>query len=200
MSRTRLVLLVVVCGLLPTVPQAAPLPKEKPPELYYPTKKGTTWTMRTKTLIGGTIQDVRYEILDSKQTENEWLVTVGTSHDKEEACKPYQKFIVSGKGVFEVEVAGNRLNNPFALLLLPLKKDSEWVSAREFGREKWKFKVVMIGSERVETPSGEFNAVKLLTSNADLNEEDGVSWWVVDIGEVKREDRLQITEIVKLKR
>jgi hypothetical protein len=196
MSRTRWVLLVIVSALLPAVPQAAPLPKEKPPELYYPTKKGTTWTMRTKTLMGGTTQDVRYEILESKQTDNEWLVTVGTSHDKEEACKPYQKFIVSGKGVFEVEIAGMPMKQPCILFTLP-EKNREWTSVREFRSGKWTTGMKVVTQEKVETPYGELLAVKVALHDDDHNEEGGTVWWAQDRGVIRHEHRLFVSQIVK---
>ena len=113
-----------------------------------------------------------------EEKEGAFLVDVAEESDKRET--PSQQIRVSGEGVFRLSIAGTTLQNPECLLKLPHKDGQEWEVnlGPKFGGYA---KLTAVGRETVETPAGEFEAIRVERVGAN----PGTYWFVEGIGLVK---------------
>jgi hypothetical protein len=185
----------VFTHLLLAVSLAAPVPKAKAPELYYPTVEGTKRVM-TMTFAGRTTETTETV---SKVTEKDGTFTVTTSREIGGRVVEWV-YEVSAKGVFRVTTPGGEKGEPEPLLKLPAKEGDTWASEQPGVAEGPSSKATStVGKEEeVTVPAGKFKAIPV-TTEANLNGQIPIkvtSWYAAGAGVVKTVSEMNGSERV----
>ena len=162
---------------------AAPVPKAKPAELYFPTVEGTKRVMQLKT---GDSTSETTEVV-SKVTEKDGKFTVTISRDFGGRVIDIE-YEVSAKGVFAVSDPNGKLAEPEPRFKLPAKEGDSWtVDRADRQRKRTGTATLTVGKEEeVEVPAGKFKAIPV-TTESDLGGAavKGTVWYAAGVGVVK---------------
>jgi hypothetical protein len=161
---------------------AAPVPKAKAADLYFPTAEGTKRV--TQTTSDGQTTETTETV--SKVAEKDGVYTVTTSRDTggqvEETVVE-----VSAKGVARLTAAGEKKADPVPALKLPAKEGDTWEVERPGPRKMPFVTTYTVGQEEeVTVPAGKFKAIPV----TDRTERLGLvvrntSWYAPGVGVVK---------------
>lgn len=162
---------------------AAPVPKPKAAELYYPIIEGTKWVMRTKS-EDGTTTEVTHTI--TKVEEKDGTYTVTNIRDANGQRREFRNE-VSAKGVFSLPRPGEK-GEPRAALKLPAKEGDTWTTEQPASgnRAGWTTKHTVGKEEEVEVPAGKFKAIVVTTEyEVEGTVYKGTAWFAAGVGLVK---------------
>lgn len=138
--------------LMPVLAVAAPVPKEKGKELYFPVEIGAKKVMQRTGGVGGAEE---YTQTVTKVEEKDGVFTVTVHQESGGRDWPTLVYEVSVKGVFQKKAGGGKETEPAPLLKLPAKEGDTWEADQPKG-------TVTVGKEEeVEVPGGRFKAVKV---------------------------------------
>jgi hypothetical protein len=169
--------------LFPVLTVAAPVPKAKAPELYFPTTEGTTRVMRTAS-EDGTSTEATQTV--TKVEEKDGVYTVTTTREVGGQRREFRNE-VSAKGVFSLPLPGEK-GEPRAALKLPAKEGDTWTTEQPAagGRAGWTTKHTVGKEEEVEVPAGKFKAI-VVTTEYEVNgvAYKGTAWYAAGVGVVK---------------
>lgn len=161
---------------------AAPVPKAKAPELYYPTVEGTKYVMRRT--VGKETVETTHTVTKAEEKDGTHTVTVSRDvggQVVEFRCE------VSAKGVFAVADPRGKFADPQPVLKLPAKEGDTWTSERP-GPGKVAFTIThTVGKEEeVVVPAGKFKAIPVTTEDRLSGEARSVTtWYAAGVGVVK---------------
>lgn len=171
--------------LFVTSVSAAPVPKAKPVEPYFPTEVGTKWVYERQN--GKLLTE---EVIAVTEKDGERRVTVRSyEQDGHWDCT----FTVTEKEVVQRTAIQFKLD--FLLMRLPLKEQNSW----EFeipiqqGFKCDAGKMTVGKAEKIEVPAGTFEAVPVVSETTAVNgkaiptPEKCTRWWVAGVGLVKIE-------------
>jgi hypothetical protein len=165
---------------------AAPVPKAKEVELYFPTKEGAKRVLERK--FGTTRVDITETVTAVESKDGRYTVSVDRVYGRHTASTVYQ---VSGEGICRVELGGKG-SEATPLLRLPAKAGDTW-------EVKWPNEcpparsTYTVGKvETVEVAAGKFNAVRV---DCEIDFGNGqtqksAEWFAPGIGVVKSESQL----------
>ena len=158
---------------------AAPVPKDEP--VYYPARVGARWVVRAGEA------EVTYVVTAVEQKAEGGLVSVGI--EKGGQVKPHKKVLVSGEGVFEVELGGAAIKPPNCLLKRAARPGDSWVTEATVGDTTLRVKRICRAPELVEVPAGKFKAVRVdeERTTAEGTTYKTSSWYAPEVGLVKVE-------------
>lgn len=164
---------------------AAPVPKAKPVESYFPTAVGTKWVYEWQN--GKLIME---EVIEMTEKNGERRVPVRSS---EPGSNWDCMFSVTVKEV--VQRTAIQFKVDFLLMRLPLKEQNSWEFEipiqQRFKCDAGKMTVGM--AEKIEVPAGTFEAVPVVSETTAVNgkaiptPEKCTRWWVAGVGLVKIE-------------
>jgi hypothetical protein len=174
---------------------AAPVPKAKADDLYYPTTEGTKRVMRTKSEDGTSTEAT---LTVTKAEEKDGTFTVTTTREVGRQRREFRNE-VSARGVFSLPLPGER-GEPRAALKLPAKEGDTWTTEQPASgtRAAWTTKHTVGKGEEVEVPAGKFLAI-VVTSEYEV---DGTAykctaWYAAGVGVVKSVSASDRTERVQ---
>lgn len=173
---------------------AAPVPKAKAAELYYPTVEGTKRVMQTRP--GGRTAVATETV--TKVTEKDGTYTVTIAHEINGRTDEVE-YRVSEEGVFLLPDPGDEKGEPAALLKLPAKEGDTWMSERP-GRGNVTFTATYtVGKEEeVEVPAGKFKAVPVTFQSDGGGLVINVTrWYAAGVGVVRVVSKTNGTERVQ---
>lgn len=162
---------------------AAPVPKVKPSDLYYPTVEGTKRVMQTK--VGDQTTELTETV--SKVGEKDGVYTVTISRDFGGRALE-QEFEVSAKGVFRRPTAGPGKGEPQAVFKRPANEGDTWtVEQQGFGKDATVTVTYTVGKEKeVEVPAGKFLAIPVtMETTLGGRAVKSTSWYAAGVGVVK---------------
>lgn len=180
-----------------TISLAAPVPKAKAPELYYPTVEGTKYVMRRT--VGKETIETTHTVTKAEKKDGVHTVTV--SQDVGGQNREF-KYEVSAKGVFALPREGEK-GEPRAVFKLPAKEGETWTTERAGPGGGFPLTTTYtVGKEEeVTVPAGKFKATSVSTT-FDLNGTTYKStlWYAAGVGVVKsvsetKNGREQVTEL-----
>ena len=177
--------------LIPALSLAAPVPKAKEAELYFPTQEGTKRVMQMKEGINTT--ETTETVTKVEQKDGVYRVSLG----REVGGRPAgtaQIFEVSAKGVFRLTSGGVETKTPYMVLKLGVKEGESWTSELDIpGRggldgTTGKTKHTLGQEEEIEVPAGKYKALRV-ESESDNNGTTSKStiWIAPGVGIVKIE-------------
>lgn len=171
--------------LLVTSVSAAPVPKAKPVEPYFPTAVGTRWVFEREN--GNLLTE---EITEVSEKDGEWRITVRTTqnghHHDEKYTLTEKQVVKRTTGQFKLDMV---------LLQLPAKEKDSWEFEIPIQRAlKCDAGTMTVGkTEKIEVPAGTFEAVPVVSETTAVNgkaiptPEKCTRWWVAGVGLVKIE-------------
>jgi hypothetical protein len=165
---------------------AAPVPKEKGKETYFPTTVGAKWV--TEGVAGRKRMEVTETVTKVEEKDGTYLVTV--VHDR--SGTPETDVVqVSEKGVFLVSEAGVKLDAPVPLLKLPAKEGETWeVEDQTVGAVKRKYTTTctMGKEEEIEVRGVKYKALKVTQEFTTPGAKQTTNcWYAPGVGRVKSE-------------
>lgn len=170
-----------------SVVEPAPPTKVPPKEArYFPTTVGTRWVYDVRSGI----EKVQVERVITKVEEKDGAHIVTVVQEYKGETEPVGKFIVSAKGLQQVEYGGKTIADPPDLLLkLPAKPGDIWEppAGKKVEPREPKLTYTLTAIEEVEVPAGKFRAVRVDS----VLEETGhqpyrqTTWYAQDIGMIK---------------
>lgn len=174
---------------------AAPVPKAKAAELYYPTVEGTKWVMQTKS--GNETSETTTTV--SKVVEKDGKYTVTLTRELGGAALN-TSFEVSAEGVFRRPTSGPAKGELTPLLKLPAKEGDTWTTEMPgFGKDVTTTATFTVGKrEVVEVPAGKYTATPVsfdVTLNGRVMK--STSWYAPGVGVVKHVSGIGATEQVQ---
>lgn len=170
----------VVVAVLLGLSSAAPLPKDAPKELYFPTTKGAKLVYKT-----GDAEEV--EVITSVELKDgETIVTVCRELEGGKEA-PYCKLSASADGLRLLEAGnGAKYDPPLLVLRAPAKAGEKWDVDSSLRGGEVKGSRTVVGMEKVVVPAGTFDAVKVEAAYTNGGEQrQGTYWYVQGIGPVK---------------
>ncbi len=161
---------------------AAPVPKVKAPELYFPTVEGTRYVMQRKS--GGETVETTHTV--TKVVEKDGTYTVTVSRDVSGQVVEF-KYEVSANGVFALP-RGDEKGEPRAVFKRPAKGGETWTTEQTGpGQGGTRTTTYTVGKEEeVTVPAGKFKAV-VVAAETTLGGRvfKSTSWYVAGVGIVK---------------
>lgn len=161
---------------------AAPVPKEKPAEVYFPTVVGTKRVLETT--INGTTSETTEEVTKVEEKDGVFTVTM-----------EWPAFGKTTAGVFEVtdkkvrrvgvQLPGVKEPDQWALLDLGVKVGDSWVHEPEINGRKLTTTFTLGKEEEVEVPAGKFKAIPVIEQKG-KNVDKWTQWYAPGVGLVKR--------------
>lgn len=175
---------------LPTAPA--------PDALYFPTELAATWLYEED--FGWGKHEIRYKVTSVEKQSDGLVVSVGPPNPGR--INTADRWLVSEKGLFRLQVAGVKLDAPLCVLRLPFKSGEKWKvrisGSRQLPRDADGNQIVssiqtQTGSvteaavEEVVVPAGKYRAVRveMVHSPAGGKETRYTSWFAPGVGEVK---------------
>lgn len=161
---------------------AAPVPKAKPSDLFFPIVEGTKRVMRGK--LGNSTVETTETV--SKVVEKDGKYTVTVSRDLNGRTLT-NDFEVSEKGVFRPTPTGKEDAEPTPLFKLPAKEGDTWTGEQKGPGGNVKATYIVGKMEEVEVPAGKYKAIPV-TSELDVsgNLLKITSWYAPEVGVVKQ--------------
>ena len=174
--------------LTPPPASTAPIPKNQmTPAPYYPTKVGTKLVYDRKGA------EETYVVTEVEKVADWALVT--TEQVETAGLIPYQRVVVSPKGLFLISEGGAEYDPAWCTLRLPHNPGAMWetTSTRRDGLVTVRERRTAKKEEMVKTPAGEFLAVVVESENLSrdgLNESTDTRWYAPELGLVRLNDEL----------
>jgi hypothetical protein len=167
---------------------AAPVPKERAKESYYPTTVGSKWVY-----LDG---DQEYtDVVTAVEVKDGAKVITITRH-RAGGQPPFMlaKVAMSEKGVFQTFSGEIELAKPECILPASLDKGVGWQSVLA---PKWTRTIV--GEEVVEVPAGKFKAIRVdsVSAGRALPQKWSKAWYAPRVGLVKAESLLGSDFVLK---
>lgn len=168
---------------------AAPVPKAKAPELYFPTVEGTKRVMQAKS--GDQTTETTETVTKVAERNGTHTVTVS----REVGKSTYEVwYSVSAKGVSEL--GQHRVAWVTPLLKLPANEGDTWTFERQIGGPA-KITYTVGKEEEVEVPAGKFKAIPITEESGNgRNAQSGITWYAPGVGVVKVVSKTNGTERV----
>lgn len=172
---------------------SAPVPKEKPPEVYFPTTVGAKRVLETT--INGTTTETTEEVTKVEVKDGVFTVTM-----------EWPAFGKTATGVFEVtdkkvRRVGVQQLGDYTMLDLGVKAGESWTHEAEGGTAKRKLVTTYtLGKEEeIEVPAGKFKAIPVAEQKG-KNADKWIQWYAPGVGLVKRHyETKAVTTTVVLK-
>ena len=161
---------------------AAPIPKAKPSELYFPTVEGTK---RVMTMSSGGQPSELTETY-SKVVEKDGKYTVTVTRDLGKQAVDF-KYEVSAAGVFTLANPNGDLSQPMQVLKLPAKEGDSWKSESTApGKVNLTATYTAGKEEEVEVPAGKYKAIPVVSERTVGNNIiKTTTWYAAGVGVVK---------------
>lgn len=166
---------------------AAPVPKAKVPELYFPTVEGTKWVFQTNN--GERTYDEEMDAVSKVVEKNgKYTITVSRGVGKRARHTQYE---VSADGVFAPVGAETKSGTWPPLLKIPAKDGDSWKVEFKDPTRVADVSFTVGTEEEVTVPAGKYKAITVTreakSTGSSLKE---TSWYAPGIGLVK-----QVTEV-----
>jgi hypothetical protein len=160
---------------------AAPAPKGKEVELYYPTKEGATRVleMTVSGSLAAKSRETQETVTKVEEKDGTYRVTIKQEWPGKNTKKNMTTVMeVSGKGVSRLASFGKDLPEPVVLLKLPARAGDTWTSGGS---------TTTIGKEEeIEVPAGKYKAVVVVNEmERDGSKVKTTAWFAVGVGMVK---------------
>jgi hypothetical protein len=160
---------------------AAPVPKAKAAELYFPTVEGTKWVQRNSR--GKEVIDETYTVTKVEEKDGVYLVT--TTRDTQTHTRE-----VSDKGVVVMLDTVAEKGVRVQVLKLPVKEGDTWTfDLKETGGGiAWTTTYTVGKAEEVTVAAGKYTALPVLAETA-VNgrvQTKVTTWFAEGVGEVKK--------------
>ena len=169
---------------------AAPVPKDKAKELYFPTTVGAKRVMVTNR--GDTTRETTETVTQVEEKDGVYTVTLERDAGPGPVAAASQVFEVSAKGVSRLTSGGVKIATPQPLFKSGGKVGDTWESELTIpGSTSIKFKYKLGAEEEVEVPAGKFKAVRVEAES----EQGGATrqttaWYAPVVGLIKTEVEL----------
>jgi hypothetical protein len=160
---------------------AAPVPREaRKASLYFPTIVGTEWVYAV-----GEDNEYTDTIVEAEESDGATVVTVVRFFRQKPMTT--EKILVSPDGLFLLENGHGKHDPSACLLKLPHKPGDRWKSYSLPIKADPGFVNVAVKEERVRTPAGTFNAIRVDTevTHDGKTERLYTHWYAPDVGVVK---------------
>lgn len=156
---------------------AAPGPKDKESDLYFPTKEGATRIMEMT--MARRTYETKETVAKVEVKDGKYLVTV----DAELPDSKHSHVLeVSSTGVRRVARDGKDLSEPAVLLRLPSKVGD----VRTIDRDREKTTITFEKEEEIEVPAGKFKAMMMVSEGkSDKGTVTTTQWFAAGVGLVK---------------
>jgi hypothetical protein len=161
---------------------AAPVPKEKPSDLYFPTVEGTKRVMQQKE--GNETVEITETVTKVVEKDGTYTVTVDLEIGGGVLDLEYE---VSAKGVFSAPNPKLKLAG-WPLLQLPAKKGDTWATERKSpGDTTTKLTYTVGKEEEVTVPAGKYKAIAVTCETMVNRQAESriTSWYAAGVGVVK---------------
>lgn len=160
---------------------AAPAPKGKEVELYFPVKVGTKWVLERAT--GGKASEIIETVSAVDLKDGVYRVTVERAPGGRQGATVYE---VSAKGLSRLTFAGEPAAEPLPLLKVGVRPGDTWKSEQKSTGGAATVTYTMGKEEEVEVPAGKFKAIRV---NSTVEQKGSVTqnsyWYAVGVGAVK---------------
>src|SRR5207248_4922604 len=120
---------------------------------------------------GGKVVSVGYEWSDGRRAQ----------------VLPYERVLVSERGLFRVEFQRAAYNPPYEALRLPLRPGKSWDIDATTGGVKFGGTSTAVGVERVKVPAGEYEAFRVDTAGTGGKPQRDSHWYAPGGGLVQHE-------------
>jgi hypothetical protein len=166
--------------------------KESP---YYPLKKGTTWTFKAPTKMGGA-QTITVQVTggDKDGAKVETIIKDKDGKDKSVAS---ETVVVQDDGLYRTTVNGVKSDAPVRFLKLPPKKGESWEVETKIQGQAVKG-TFSADEEEVTVPAGKYKAIKVEAKDFSVAglKTTIACWYAEKVGIVKQSFRVGDTEVV----
>ncbi|MDC0936723.1 hypothetical protein OAS39_10590 [Pirellulales bacterium] len=161
-----------------TVAAASPLTAAE----LYPLADGSVWHYVMNTEKGK--WDMTYQVAKLENSDQDENFRVEMLMDGKIVIT--EQLSQTPKGLYRVRYQDSNLSPPLLLLRNPIKPNDTWTTKTQIGAEELTIGC-KTGTEKVETPAGKFDAVKLtVTTRADEKDIRTDYWFANDVGIVKQ--------------
>lgn len=183
-------LILAACAALAAIPPAAAQPTAAPaesPQLvaapFYPLQQGSQWhyVMNAK----DTKREMTNKVAKLEKIDDQQLYRIETILDGQIVATEHLSH--TDKGLFRNRFNGAVLSPPLLLLRNPIKRGDRWETKTQIGAQELTIGC-KVDQDKVETPAGKFNTVKL-TVTTKVDDTDILSdyWFAREVGIVKQE-------------
>jgi len=172
----------VFVSTLLAVALAAPVPKAKPSELYFPTVEGTKRVMTISS--GGQTSEITETYTKVLEKDGKYTVTISRELRGGTVTNDYE---VSDKGVFLPASPGANAD-PEPMLKLPAKEGDTWIIDMSRRGQGVTGTVTVGKEEEVEVLAGKFKAIAVTieTSQGGCTVSKTKAWYAAGVGVVKQ--------------